>query len=99
MRPLNRSETARKLSPLSFSTRPFVNIELVIFDVGGLVDQEPLLQVDILVDLSVEPQLRYHAKVPDHVELAVVVDRLHYRRSDTAFVDPLRAAVCLDGVR
>ena len=43
-------------------------------DVEGFVDEEPLLKVDLLVDLSVEPLLRYHAKVQVRVvlvELAV----------------------------
>ena len=63
------------------STLPRVVIDVVIFDVEGLVDEEPLLQVDLLVDLSVEPLLRYHAKVHVRVELAVyAVDELHYRR-------------------
>jgi len=57
---------------LNFSTtRPRIIIGDVIVDVEGLVDQEPLLQVDLLVDLSVEPLLRYHAKVLVQVELAV----------------------------
>ena len=58
-------------------------MELVIFDVEGLIDQEPLLQVDLLVDLSVAPLLRYHAKGQVRVvlvELVVVaVDQFHYR--------------------
>jgi len=70
--PLTRAHKARKFSPLSSGL--FVDIEFVIFDVDGLVDEEPLLQVDLLVDLSVEPLLRCHAKVHVRVELAVAVD-------------------------
>ena len=44
-------------------------MEDVIVVVEGHVDEEPLLQVDLLVDLSVEPLLRYHAKVQVRVVL------------------------------
>ena len=70
MRLLIRSDMPRNCSALILSTWPCV-IDIVIFDVEGLVDEEPLLQVDLLVDLSVEPLLRYHAKVLVQVELAV----------------------------
>ena len=89
MRLLSRSDKPRNFSAFIFSTWPRVVIDVVIFDVEGHVDEEPLLQVDLLVDLSMEPLLRYHAKVRVHVELDVVdlfcsvaVDQLHYRRSE-----------------
>ena len=74
-------------------------MDVVIFDVEGLVDQEPLLQVDLLVDLSVEPLLRYHAKVHDHVELAVsAVDQLHLPKILEVVAD-IRSSFWINGGR
>ena len=72
MRLLSRSDSHRKFSALVLSTWPCVVIEDVIVVVEGHVDEEPLLQVDLLVDLSVEPLLRYHAKVRSQVRVVLV---------------------------